>query len=301
MTIESLPLVSILIISYNSSATILETLNSILQQNYQGPIDLIISDDCSMDSTVEICRDWISNNSQRFNRITLIETPVNTGVTPNCNRGMAEVKSEWVKLIAADDIMMPDYLPVMVRQTQIKSEAKIFISKMQVFGSTDISMIHTSQFWNEYYSLLQNLKTSKQQYIYLRYFRNVIPAPSAFVNVDLIKDLKMFDEDILLMEDYPMWLSATREGYKIEFVDQELIKYRASESTIQKKPTFELSKLLCAHKYVWKTPFFKQLSQNINQLSASEMNNNKLLLLNIISIPYRIIFKFKRLFYSKSI
>ncbi len=51
-------LVSIVVITYNSAKFILETLESSKAQTYKN-IELIISDDCSTDNTVEICQQWI--------------------------------------------------------------------------------------------------------------------------------------------------------------------------------------------------------------------------------------------------
>ncbi|WP_305373326.1 glycosyltransferase family 2 protein [Photobacterium leiognathi] len=46
------------IITYNSENTIVETLNSIVNQSYKN-IKIIISDDNSHDNTVEVIHDWV--------------------------------------------------------------------------------------------------------------------------------------------------------------------------------------------------------------------------------------------------
>jgi alpha-1,3-rhamnosyltransferase len=51
-------LVSIVIITYNSAKYVLETLESVKAQTYEK-IELVISDDCSTDDTVEVCRDGL--------------------------------------------------------------------------------------------------------------------------------------------------------------------------------------------------------------------------------------------------
>ena len=68
---QSDPLVSIIVITYNSAKHILDTLNSAKSQTYQN-IELIISDDCSNDGTVEICKNWIIENKTRFVRTKFI-------------------------------------------------------------------------------------------------------------------------------------------------------------------------------------------------------------------------------------
>ena len=60
------PLVSIIVITYNSSKYVLETLESAKAQTYEN-IELIISDDGSTDDTIKICKNWLEKNQDRFN------------------------------------------------------------------------------------------------------------------------------------------------------------------------------------------------------------------------------------------
>ena len=64
MTKNNNPLVSIIVITYNSAKFVLETLESAKAQTYQN-IELIISDDGSTDNTVQICREWLKNNEEQ--------------------------------------------------------------------------------------------------------------------------------------------------------------------------------------------------------------------------------------------
>ena len=47
------PLVSIVVATYNSAKTVIETLESIKAQTYDN-IELIVSDDCSQDNTIDV-------------------------------------------------------------------------------------------------------------------------------------------------------------------------------------------------------------------------------------------------------
>ncbi|GAB1452027.1 hypothetical protein MASR2M47_20830 [Draconibacterium sp.] len=99
------PLVSIVVITYNSSKFILDTLESAKEQTYQN-LELIITDDCSTDNTIEICQNWIEKNSYRFVNTELITVEKNTGTAPNANRGLKVSKGEWIKFIAGDDFLL---------------------------------------------------------------------------------------------------------------------------------------------------------------------------------------------------
>jgi len=52
------PLVSIIVLTHNSTKYVIETLNSAKSQTYED-IELIVTDDFSTDNTVEICRQWM--------------------------------------------------------------------------------------------------------------------------------------------------------------------------------------------------------------------------------------------------
>ena len=59
------PLVSAVIITYNSAKYVIETLDSIKAQTYQN-IELIVSDDCSTDETTTLVKEWLEKNGNRF-------------------------------------------------------------------------------------------------------------------------------------------------------------------------------------------------------------------------------------------
>ena len=104
---DNKPLVSVVVLTYNSSQYVIETLESIKAQTYNN-LELIITDDCSEDSTVTLCRDWICVNNNRFVRAELIVSKVNTGIPANCNRGCRAARGEWFKEIAGDDILLEE-------------------------------------------------------------------------------------------------------------------------------------------------------------------------------------------------
>ena len=62
---ESQPVVTVSVSTYNSSKYVVETLESIKAQTWKNII-LQISDDCSTDNTIELCRNWIEQNKERF-------------------------------------------------------------------------------------------------------------------------------------------------------------------------------------------------------------------------------------------
>ena len=101
------PLVSIAVITYQSSPYVVETLESIAKQTYRN-IELIISDDGSNDGTVDVCMEWLSVNGNRFVRTEVLTVPANTGTSANYNRAEDACRGDWVMTVDGDDMLFPD-------------------------------------------------------------------------------------------------------------------------------------------------------------------------------------------------
>ena len=127
---DDTPLISVIILTYNSSSTVLETLDSVFVQSYKR-IELIISDDSSKDSTVELCNNWISLNRSRFESCKVVTSATNTGVTLNVNRGVKECKGEWIKILGGDDLFLSNAISDVV--DYITPDKDIIVSQYQDF------------------------------------------------------------------------------------------------------------------------------------------------------------------------
>jgi len=224
------PLVSIIVITYNSSKYVIETLESAKAQTYQN-IELIVSDDCSSDNTVEICRNWIEDNNARFVRTALVTVEKNTGIAPNCNRGVAKSKGEWIKLIAGDDLFFKDAILLAVIFIKTNSNLSIFASKAQNIIEYDRQFVdyesNKSNNNNNIFFLKIN-DANYQHYLLLK--NNYIIAPTVFLKKSLWETVK-FNEQIPNIEDYPYWIEITKLGYYIGFLDNYTVYYRLHEES----------------------------------------------------------------------
>ena len=121
------PLISVCVISYNSSEYIVDVLESIKSQTYQN-IELIVSDDKSPDNSVAVCKEWIEKNKDRFVRTEVIVPEKNTGTAGNYNRALFAAKGEWIKFVDADDLLFPNCLTDNVEFVENHPEANVVFS-----------------------------------------------------------------------------------------------------------------------------------------------------------------------------
>lgn len=218
-------LVSVIVISYNSERTILDTLDSIKRQSYND-IELIVSDDGSKDNTIQICKQWIGENASRFVKATIITTPQNTGTAGNCNRGCKKANGEWLKIIAADDLLLPDCISDDIEYCSNHVEISVLFSEMESFVENEkgiytkeITNFGSKDFWN---------KNAHGQFVELLYC-NFLPAPTAIIKKELVNE-NPYDEKFPLMEDYPLWIKLTKSGVKLYFMNRVTVMYRQSDS-----------------------------------------------------------------------
>lgn len=70
---------------------------------------------------------------------------------------------------------------------------------------------------------------SSKQYRYLLK-RDIVFSPSGFINADIYKDLGGIDTRIRNIEDWPLRLLFSKNGYKIAFMDEVTVNYRIGDS-----------------------------------------------------------------------
>ena len=222
---EQQPLVSVVVITYNSSNTFIETLDSIKAQTYQN-LELIISDDCSKDKTVEIVEEWLNDNKNHFAHVELVTTDVNTGVAGNNNRGIAKSHGTWIKPIAGDDLLLPECISNNLSYIKTNEEVQAVFSRALFFGDPFLC----KKYENFGYGIFA--LSSRERYLTIL-THNTIIAATAFISRKYIDSVGGYNEEIPFLEDWPFWIKMFKEKNKIVFINRETVKYRMGVSLSQ--------------------------------------------------------------------
>lgn len=219
-------LVSVRVVSYNAEKTIIETLESIKNQTYSN-IELIVSDDCSKDNTVSVVREWLKSNQKRFVRTELLTVEENTGICANMNRAWKVCTGEWIKGIAADDILLPNCIEDFMIYVAEHPDSHFIASLQRVYNETfqECNYIKTTGYIG---SNFLNMSIDKQ----LRYVAYGAPmmAPSIITSRELIETIGGYDERYSY-EDHPLYITMLEHGFKINFLNKETVGYRVHTST----------------------------------------------------------------------
>ena len=97
--------ISVCLLTYNHSAVIESTVQSILDQTIHD-FEIVISDDCSTDGTWAVLERLARTDS----RLRIIQTPVNRGMPGNANFAVLLCGGDYVALLHHDDIYRRDLL-----------------------------------------------------------------------------------------------------------------------------------------------------------------------------------------------
>jgi len=104
---NEMPRVSVLIANYNGMGVVSECIESVLTQDFKGPVEIIVHDDASSDSSATYIRD-------HFPQIRLIESTDNVGFCISNNRMAEAARGEFLLLLNNDAMLMPGALQTLL-------------------------------------------------------------------------------------------------------------------------------------------------------------------------------------------
>ncbi len=237
MEVINQPLVSVIVVTYNSSKFVLETLESVRKQTYSN-IELIITDDCSTDNTLELCECWLKKNKYSFVRTKIITAKKNTGIPSNCNRGVKRSKGEWIKFIAADDYLLERCIEDNLFFIKENPEAKFVVSNLLEMNCRGV-LNEKSNEPNKGLLFYFSAKTfASQLKAYIRW-PEFLNSPTFFICRNLLKEIDYFDEDYRIYDDMPLIYRVNLNGYRIYFMNKNTVKYRVHSNSISRGPLIE--------------------------------------------------------------
>lgn len=103
---NSPPLVTLTLFSYNQDKYIQQAVKSALEQDY-SPLEIIISDDCSTDTTLELIKKMVAAY-KGAHTVRINHMPQNVGFARHLNHVFDMAEGEIIVVAAGDDICFPN-------------------------------------------------------------------------------------------------------------------------------------------------------------------------------------------------
>lgn len=208
--------VDILLATYNGEKYVSEQIESILNQSYKN-IRLIISDDCSKDSTPEILEKYKNLDE----RVIVFIQKENLGVVKNIEFLLNQVDSPLYMLADQDDYWLPEKVEMSVRTMQEKNADL-------VFGDLEVVDQNLQQIYPSFGDfMLLNKKIAKYIDSYkVNYLYNCVTGCTVLSKKEFIKNiLPLPTNSKFLIHDHWIGLMASING-KLAYMPEKYIKYR---------------------------------------------------------------------------
>lgn len=214
---ESLPLVSVVIPTYNYGHFVCEAIESALAQTYPH-IEVIVVDDGSRDDTKKRLEQYGSKIRTVYQD--------NRGLSAARNTGIKEAKGVYIAFLDSDDIWIPKKIEQQIQAFEGKTSLGIVsCSNLEINEKGDVLGEVLKQDFKNRKELIDNL-----------ILRNVISGGSnAVVRKDCFSKIGLFDETLNSSEDWDMWLRITYH-YDVKIVEAPLVKVRVSPKSMSSAP-----------------------------------------------------------------
>lgn len=201
-------MVSVIIPSFNRAATIVDAVNSVLNQTYRD-IELIVIDDGSVDNTKEV----LSNISDpRFRYVF----QTNAGACRARNHGIELAKGEYIAFHDSDDLWHEDKLEKQMK-AMLESDADILFCKLNQFNKKQLVQVLPQNISEGFLDPVVTLFGIGTQTLVIK--KNVF-------------DTIRFDEELPRFQEFELLLSAVKEGYSLYCLDEGLVDYFIGDDSI---------------------------------------------------------------------
>lgn len=213
-------LVSILLSVYNSEKTIEESLNSLLNQTYKN-IEILVIDDGSKDSSLEICKSYENKNKQ----IEVYENKNNIGLTKSLNKLLIKSRGELIARQDADDISSPE---------RIEKQVEFLIKKKLDACTTRSRVMQTNKKRPGISLYVPNKILIK--------IKNPFIHGTLLIKKNVIKELGFYDERFYYAQDYKLFTDLIMKGYKLKTINEILyslnVENNISSENLEKQNSF---------------------------------------------------------------
>lgn len=207
--------IAAIIPAYNAEQYLAEAIESVLNQT-RAVDQIIVVDDCSTDRTKEV--------ASSFDRVTYLKTPTNGGHAAARNLAIAEVNSDYIAWLDADDYWEPTHLEIVAALLDKYPEAGVACSQCRNFGA--VSGIRRC--------LVTDEKPRNATEDCFRW--TCVPAMSAITRTAPTVEVNGFDASYRTAPDFDFWL---RMSLVTQFISTQTVtvnyRWHAGQISSQSK------------------------------------------------------------------
>lgn len=216
-----MPKVDIIIPAYNAAKYLPIAITSVLAQTFDDWRILLI-DDGSTDNTPEIVAPFIQQLGPKLQYIK----QQNQGLPAARNTAIRNSSSEFLALLDADDIWLPNRLLESLKHFETRPHAGLSYSFVELIDQNGDSI----SIWN---TVQKHAEGRVAPYIYMRSIN--LPCPTITFRRRCVDEVGLFDETLRAAEDRDLWLRIALR-YEVALVPKLLAQYRVAPGSMSTDP-----------------------------------------------------------------
>lgn len=205
---------SVIISAYNASSTLDETLSSVLSQTLL-PLEVIVVDDCSVDSkeTYEICEKYLISLNLKY-----IRHEVNMNGAAARNTGIKNSNGDYLCFLDSDDVWLPKKLEVHNHYINCSDNPKESLFFSQLYLGTR-SQSNTSC---KVYPQVQPMSNNLDEYLFVH---GGLIQTSTIVCHRMLAEQIMFDVRFRRHQDYDFVIRLSHRVSAVTMIPEPLVKW----------------------------------------------------------------------------
>jgi glycosyltransferase involved in cell wall biosynthesis len=204
--------VSAVIPVYNGESFIEDAILSIIDQMI--PNNIIIVDDGSLDNSVHLVK--------KFGKIRIIENSFRSGVSAAINLGANSVETPYFIIQGADDVSFSNR--ILIQRNYLKQTgATCVIGAPKTINSEGLEIV------TDVFNQVSNI--FDVNFVELFNSLNYLCAPAASFNTHKFLNIGGFDEYLLQLQDFKLWLDLAIIN-EIKYIPEYVVKYRLHENNL---------------------------------------------------------------------
>lgn len=206
------PLVTVIVSLFNYQNFIVRCLDSVKEQTIKK-LSLVVVDDCSKDNSLQNAVEWFGSNGNRFWEYVLVKHRVNRGLAHSRNTAVSLVRTKYVFILDADNLLYPRCLENLVSALE-NCDASFAYSYLEEFG--EAKRLKNIKRWNP--ATLGVVNTIDAMVLLRR---------------DILEKVGRYSiMPVMGWEDYELWFKIARiNGWGVQ-VPQVLAKYRVHKTSM---------------------------------------------------------------------
>lgn len=248
------PQFTCLMTCYNQEHYIYEAIDSLLEQDYEN-IQLILMDDGSKVFHEDRVKQYIEDHKgANITDVIVSVNPENMGAIRTYNRSLPWVTGKYLHVFDGDDVYYDAHTV-----TRIVDSFESLPDSEYVLASQMLMCGETFDEWLSWYcdpSLMEAMNKMPVKDQFAKCCENVYyPKGSVVFRTDLFRQEGGYDEEFLVIDDWPTFLRTLRNGHKMWYFDFVTCKHRfggisSTNKMTPRKARFLRELVLVQDKYV---------------------------------------------------